>query len=184
MNDFAELHYSLRSQTLRGVVQEVNDTGPVQTVTVQVHYGQTRSRVLVHQPFGFSSSPPLDGAVTHVVQNGADPSDLFALPPANPSAARMSGLQEGESILYDAAGQKLYLQDGKIVRIDALEEMRVSVGGQPVLDVDANGVTITGALTVSKGITAGEDVTAEGISLTGHTHSGVETGSGDTGKPQ
>ncbi|WP_082779977.1 phage baseplate assembly protein domain-containing protein [Gluconobacter albidus] len=179
-----ELHYAQRSQTLRGVVQELNDTGPDQTVSLQMHFGQARSRVPVHQPFGFSSHAPLDGAVTHVIQNGADPSDLFALPVANPSAARMSGLQSGESILYDAAGQKVYLQNGKIVRIDALEEMRVSIGGQPVLDVTPEGVVITGSLSVSKGITAGDDVKAGGISLQNHTHSNVKQGTDSTGKPQ
>ena len=179
-----DLHYSLRAQMLRGVVQDTDDSGPNQTVTVQLHYGQQRSKVPVHQAFGFSGHAPLDGAVTHVVQNGADPSDLFALPPANPSAARMGGIQEGESLLYDAAGQKVYLQDGRIVRIDALEEMRVSIAGQPVLDVTKDGVTITGSLKVSKGIEAGDDVTADGISLTGHTHSGVKQGTDNTGKPQ
>lgn len=179
-----ELHYGLRGQTLRGVVQDLNDGGPSQTVTVQMHYGQQRSAVPVHQPFGFSGHAPLDGAITHVIQNGADPSDLFALPPANPSAARMSGLQEGESVLYDAAGQKVYLQDGKIVRIDALEEMRVSIGGQPVLDVASEGVTITGWLKVSETVEAGKDVTAAGISLKSHVHSGVKQGTDETGEPQ
>ena len=184
MSDLTDLHYSQRSQMLRGVVQDMDDSGPSQTVTVQMHYGQQRSKVPVHQPFGFSSSAPLDGAVTHVVQNGADPSDLFALPPANPAACRMGGLKEGESILYDAAGQKIYLQDGKIVRIDALEEMRVSIAGQPVLDVTKDGVTITGKLMVSETIEAQGDVTGAGISLSKHTHSGVKAGTDSTGKPQ
>ncbi|MBF0858792.1 phage baseplate assembly protein [Gluconobacter sp. LMG 31484] len=179
-----ELHYAQRSQTLRGVVQDVNDTGPDQTVSVQMHYGQERSSVPVHQPFGFSSHAPVDGAVTHVVQNGGDPSDLFALPPANPSAARMSGIQEGETILYDATGQKVYLQGGKIVRIDALEEMRVSIGGQTVLDVTPEGVTITGGLIVSKGIKAGDDVVAGSISLQNHLTTQVMSGNGTSGKPK
>lgn len=179
-----ELHYSQRSQTLRGIVQEVNDVGPDQTVSVQLHYGQQRSSVPVHQPFGFSSHAPVDGAVTHVVQNGADPADMFALPPANPSAARMSGLKAGESILYDAAGQKIYLENGTIVRVDALEEMRVSIGGQTVLDVTSEGVKVTGYLIVSKGIKAGDDIVAGSISLQTHTHSGVKQGTDETGEPK
>jgi len=184
MSDLMDLHYSLRGQTLRGVVQDMDDSGPSQTVTVQLHYGQSRSKVPVHHPFGFSSSAPLDGAVTHVLQNGADPSDLFALPPANPAACRMGGLKEGESILYDAAGQKVYLQDGRIVRIDALEEMRVSIAGQPVLDVTKDGVTITGKLVVSETIVAQKDITGAGISLSKHTHPDVKVGTDNTGAPQ
>ena len=36
-----------------------------------------------------------------------------------------------------------------------------------------------GSISTPKG-----DVTARGVSLSGHTHSGVETGGGSTGKPQ
>jgi len=179
-----ELHYSLRSQTLRGVVQALDDSGPAQTVTVQMHFGQLRSEVPVHHPFGFSSVAPLDGAITHVVQNGADPSDLIALPPANPSAARMGGLETGEAVLYDACGQKVYLRNGKIVQIDALSEMVVSIGGKTVLDLTKDGAAITGSLSVSEGIKAGGDVVAGSVSLQGHVHSGVQTGSGETGKPE
>lgn len=179
-----ELHYSMRSQTLRGVVQALDDSGPSQTITVQLHFGQVRSKVPVHQAFGFSSVAPLDGAITHVVQNGADPSDVVALPVANPAAARMGGLETGEAVLYDAAGQKVYLRNGKIVQIDALSEMVVSVGGKTVLDLNQNGAAITGSLTVSEGIKAGGDVVAGSVSLQSHVHSGVETGSGETGEPQ
>ena len=39
-------------------------------------------------------------------------------------------------------------------------------------------VEITGSVSVS------DDVTAGGVSLTSHTHGGVQTGSGSTGGPQ
>lgn len=134
--------------------------------------------------FGFSSHVPLDGAVVQLFQNGADAADLVAMPAANPASCRMGGIKSGESVQYDAAGQKVYLQDGKIVAIDALQEMRVSVGGKAVLDVSANGVAITGKLTVSDTIVAQGDVTGKGISLATHTHSGVKAGSDSSGKPQ
>lgn len=179
-----ELHNLLRSQHTRGVVLEVDDSGPEQTVTVQMHYGQVRSGVPVWHMFGFSSHVPLDGAVVQLFQNGADPSDLVAMPAANFAAFRMGGIQSGETVLYDAAGQKVYLQNGRVVAIDALEEMRVSVAGQTIFDVTAQGVDITGDVTVSGEIIAKGDVTGKGISLTNHTHSGVKAGTDSSGKPQ
>ncbi|GBR09520.1 phage baseplate assembly protein domain-containing protein [Gluconobacter frateurii] len=179
-----ELHHALRGQHVRAVVEDLDDTGPEQLLTLQAHYGQVRSQVPVWQPFGFASSVPLDGAITHLIQVGSDPSDVIALPPANPAAARMGGLTAGESCQYDSVGQKIYLQDGKIVRVDAHQELLVSIGGQTVLDVTPDGVAITGKLTVTETIVAQGDVKGAGISLSTHTHSGVQTGSGTTGKPQ
>lgn len=179
-----ELHNLLRSQHTRGVVLTVDDSGPQQTVTVQMQYGQIRSDVPVWHMFGFSSHVPLDGAVVQLFQNGADPSDLVAVPPANPAGCRMGGIKSGESVQYDSAGQKVYLKDGKIVAIDALQEMRVAVGGKTILDVTADGVAITGKLVVSDTIVADGDVTGKGISLAGHTHSGVKAGTDSSGKPQ
>ena len=55
---------------------------------------------------------------------------------------------------------------------------------------DTPSATLTGDLQVSgsincgKSITAAEEVTANGINLTAHTHSGVESGGSSTGQPQ
>lgn len=45
-------------------------------------------------------------------------------------------------------------------------------------------VSITGTLTTSSTITATGEVTGNGIKLSSHTHSGVESGSSSTGGPQ
>jgi len=45
-------------------------------------------------------------------------------------------------------------------------------------------VSITGAVTTTSTITAEGEVTGNGIKLSTHTHSGVETGSGSTGEPE
>ena len=52
-------------------------------------------------------------------------------------------------------------------------------------DVTIEGnVTITGDLGVIGNVAATEDVTASGISLKNHTHSGVQSGAASTGGPQ
>ncbi|MDN7351756.1 phage baseplate assembly protein V [Acetobacter senegalensis] len=184
-----DLYMSLRGLFTRAVVQDLDDSGGNQTVTLTSHYGRTRSKVPVHQPFGFSSHVPHDGAVTAVVAAGGDHSDPIALPPSNPSAARMGNLAEGEAVLYDAVGQKLYLKDGRIVQVDAVEQLDVRIAGKSVLTVDKDGVAVVGTLTVSKDIVARGDVTADGtvtgkedvvgngISLHDHTHTSAAAGS-------
>ena len=173
-----DLYHTIRGQVLRGVVKLLDDSGPEQHVSVVAHAGQQRTSVPVHYPYGFSSHVPLDGAVTHVLQNGGDPSDLFALPPSNPAAARMGGLKEGETVLYDVANQRVHLRDGKIVEIDAAQEMVVKIAGRPVLTVTDDGVQVNGK------ITATGDVTGAGISLKNHVHGGVQSGGSQTGNPQ
>ncbi|OUJ14209.1 phage baseplate assembly protein [Acetobacter sp. DsW_063] len=190
--DYHALHalsMATRTHTVRAVVQGVNDSGAEQTVDVQGFYGSQRSAVPVAFPFGFGARVPTDGAVTHVVALGGDQADLLALPPSNPSVARVGGLSEGEAVLYDAVGQKVYLKGGTIVRIDVRTSLDVRVGGEVVLQVTATGAAITGDLTVSGDVeiggkaTVSGDVTAGDVSLEGHKHSGVQSGSGTSGAP-
>lgn len=173
-----DLYHTIRGQVLRGVVKLLDDSGPEQHVSVVAHAGQQRTSVPVHYPYGFSAHVPLDGAVTHILQNGGDPSDLFALPPSNPGAARMGGLNEGEAVLYDAAGQRVHLRNGQIVEVDAAGSMIVKIAGSPILTVTPAGVQVNGK------ITATEDVVGGGVSLKSHTHGGVQAGGAQTGKPQ
>lgn len=174
----------LRSLSRRAVVHAINDNGAGQTVTVETHAGYPRSEVPVHQQFGLSSRAPLNGAVTHVVALGGDEADLLALPPANPSLAHMGNLASGETVLYDAVGQAVYLQDGKFVRVQAATEMMVEIGGQVVLDLTAELATLNVPLQVNGGIKTTEDIVAGTVSVQEHMHSGVQKGSDTTGTPK
>lgn len=178
------LHMALRALFARGVVSLIDDSGGDQVVTLDTHYGVTRSGVPVHHPFGLAAHAPHDGAVTHVVANGSDPADLVALPPANPSVARMGNLAEGETCLYDAMGQKIYLQGGKIVRIDCASELQVRIGSTTVLDVTKDRIYTSLDIQTDGKITAKGDVTSGSISLQSHIHKGVQPGSGTSGPPQ
>lgn len=192
MRHVRDLFMQVRGLFSRAVVNDLDDTGSNQTVTLTSHFGRTRSKVPVHYPFGFSSHVPHDGAVTAVVAAGGDHADPIALPPSNPSAARMGNLAEGETVLYDAVGQKLYLKDGKIVQIDAAEQLDVRIAGTSILTVDKDGASLTGTLKVSKDIITQGDVTASGTvtgqkdvvgagkSLKGHTHTSGKEGSPTT----
>lgn len=152
----------LRSLTRRAVVHAIDDSGSTQTVTAEAHAGYPRSCVPVHQQFGLASHAPVDGAVTHVVAVGGDEADLVAFPPANPSVAHMGGLAEGETILYDAVGQAVYLESGKLVRVQAHTEMMVEIGGKTVLDLTATLATLNVDLKVNGRIDATGDVVGNG----------------------
>jgi len=178
------LHMALRTIFSRGVVSSIDDTGGDQVVTLDTHFGTTRSAVPVHHPFGFAAHAPHDGAITHVVANGSDPADLVALPPANPSVARMGNLAEGESCLYDAMGQKIYLVGGTIVRIDCASELQVRIGGTTVLDVNKDRIYTPLDIQTDGKITAKGDVIAGNVSLMNHIHKGVQPGLGTSGPPQ
>lgn len=176
--NFLDIYHTIRGQVLRAVVKRLDDTGPEQQVDLVAHAGQERRNIPVHYPFGFSAHVPIDGAVTHVVQNGGDPSDLFALPPSNPAAARFGHLNEGESVLYDSAGQRIHLRDGRIVEIDCSQSLVVKIAGNPVFTVNQDGVQVNGT------ITATQDVLGGGVSLKNHVHGGVQSGGSSTQKPQ
>jgi phage baseplate assembly protein V len=180
-HDYDHVVQQLRGLTGRAVVQAIDDTGADQMLTLAAHAGRTRSQVPVHQQFGLSSRAPLNGAVAPVIALGGDPSDLIALPPSNPSLSRAGGLAEGETVLYDSVGQAVYLQNGRIVRVQAATEMRVEIAGEVVLDVTATLVTVNAALQVNGKITATGDVVGNGISLDQHVH---PAGTPNTGTPQ
>lgn len=175
-----QLHQLLRTQILRGVVLAVDDTGAAQTVTVRTHYGVVRAQVEVAQTYGLSAHVPLDGAIAHVFANAGDPADLVAIVAYNPNVARMGNLAEGETCLYDRVGQKIYLHDGKIVRVDAAREMQVRIAGRQVLTVTADGAQLEGTLRVTKDVVVGKNK----LSFVGHGHGWVKRGSDKTGGPQ
>lgn len=185
-----DLYHTIRSQILRGVVKALDDSGPEQTLALKTHAGQERTAIPVHYPFGFGAHTPLDGAVTHVLQNGSDPSDLVALPPSNPGTARMGGLQEGETVLYDSAGQRVLLTAGQSIDIDATHALVVKIAGTPIMMVTEAGVqingtlTVTGETTIQSDVHATGDITAGSVSLQQHLHDGVQPGNNKTGKAQ
>ncbi|QHI96066.1 hypothetical protein GT348_07290 [Aristophania vespae] len=178
MKQLFDIYHSIRSLISHAVVRAIYDDGAEQQLDLNIHAGQTRTRVPVHFPFGFSSHAPLDGAVTHVISTGGDPSDLMALPPSNPAAARLGDLAEGESVLYDSAGQRLIFRDGAVAEIDVVGQLIVQVKGSPILTLDETGISIKG------NIHATGDVTTDKTSLNNHIHGGVQAGGAKTTPPQ
>lgn len=145
MVDFATA-MAMRGQAVRAEIRGVSDTGETQAVEAETHEGILRSGVEVLMPFGLASVPPA-GAITVLLALGGDQGDMVALPLSCPSA-RFGGLSAGETVLHDAAGNRLHFRNGGLVEIHAAASMAVNVGGTQLLVEDGT-VTITGDLVVT-----------------------------------
>ncbi|WP_445620662.1 phage baseplate assembly protein V [Kushneria sp. Sum13] len=76
------------------------------------------------------------------------------------------------------------MPDGAVIEYDhAASHLRADLPGSAAITAPA-GVTITGPLHVTEGITTPADVVASGISLVNHKTTGVKSGSDTSGPPQ
>ena len=129
--------------------------------------------------------------------------------PANPGSARMYSKGDGFYVggflngtpkrylmiddegltLDDGAGGRLELKGGKltIVAPAGIESTSpTEVHNTPALVMGGDGATATmnANMQINGSVTSTGDQVAGGISQTGHTHTGVQPGSGSTGTPQ
>lgn len=143
---------ALRGLIVRAEVRGVADAGETQAIVAETHEGIVRSGVEVLSPFGLASVPPA-GGITLLLAVGGDQGDMVALPLACPSA-RFGGLAAGETVLHDAAGNRLHFRNGGLVELHAAASISVKAGGTEMV-VAEDGVTITGDLTVTGQISDG-----------------------------
>jgi phage baseplate assembly protein V len=178
----APLHKRITNMIARGVVSAVNSAAKMQILQVRLLAGESKDRVEHFEPFGFTSKP-LAGAEHLTVFVDGDRSHGITLVVAD-RRYRLQNLADGEAALHDAFGNKVHLKaDGTL---DVIASTKVQITS-PL-------VTISGNLQVAGTITAGGNITAPvvvgttnvtfgGKSGIGHTHSGVATGSSNTGVP-
>jgi phage baseplate assembly protein V len=169
----------------RGRINVSNDTGPVQFVQATLGPLEVRDATPRVAEFGFSSRPP-PGTDVVLVFVGGDRSNGIVIATGH-QASRPTGLEEGETIVYDLFGKYIkFTKAGGIV---------VEANGSAVTINDATTVTInastkvqmnTPLLQVSGNIVAGGDVSdskrsmaADRVIYNGHTN-----GSGTSTPPQ
>ena len=102
-------------------------------------------------------------------------------PPKTGDHLHYIAFDDGAIIEYDAESKIMTLKSGGggIVLDDIVTVTKNLIVNNGIASGAGGGnVEITGSVTVSN------DVTASGVSLTSHTHGGVQTGSGNTGGPQ
>lgn len=117
----------------RGRVSQVNDTGTVQTMQVQMSDLETSDNRIRMAEFGFTSNPPAGSDA--LVMSVAGDRGASAVIATNHQPSRPKGLQPGETMLFS--------QDGKYVYLTASGGISIFANGQPVNVSGATTVTIT-----------------------------------------
>lgn len=160
-----------RGMIRRATLKNIKDDGQTQTASVEVADGVWRDDVEILQPYGFASRVPEDGALAIVLAVGSDEGDLVVLPVANPSK-RLGKLDEGDVGLYGQHNDKIVINDGGTIEMQAGESLSVKIGGVTFV-VTADGVEITGGHVKHNGKNIGST----------HLHGGVVAGGDDTDVP-
>lgn len=194
----AESNRRLENLIRLGKIKTVNPSQPIPTVTVdlvdmvtdEIRFITTRSgkdktwdppsigeEVIVFSPCGELGL----GIAIGGFYNDANPA-----PSADPNL-KLRMFEDGCVISYDIATHHLaaILPGGGKATLTA--DGGVTVNGDTTINgnLQVNGSqTVTGTSLAKGSLTCEGDVTASGISLKTHTHSGVQTGGGNTGGPQ
>jgi len=143
------------------ITANTNETMATPTTQVALPGGNMRSDLPLLQDYGFASRPVPGSDATVIFQSGDRSRGVIVA--TGDQRNRPTDLQPGEVCLYHPQTKsRIWLKaDGSI-------EL-----------APANGkITMTGTLTVT------EDVVANGISVVNHVHTGVQTGSGQSGPPK
>lgn len=146
---------------VRATVLAVDDTGQVQTVQVQTADGALHDAVEVAQPFGFASSPPGDGAITHVLELAGDPANLVVLMPGCP-AVRFGLLGQGEAVMYGADGSRVAIRAGGTVQVLAAAMVEVNAAEVTVTASGAITISAAGGVTIDANVQVNGSVVATG----------------------
>lgn len=162
----------VRGMISRAVVSLVNDSFKMQALQITLLAGQVPDDAEHFQHYGFTSVPhagaegialAIGGSTGHTVVINVDDRRY-----------RLKGLPYGEVALYDDLGHKVHLTRDGIV---------IGGGGHPVVITDTPLLQVNASVVVTGSITATGDVTGSGISLSTHTHGGVQAGGSSTSGP-
>ncbi len=149
-------------QAFRGKVKNVSSDDGVQRLQIEGLAGETVQDLEHAEQFGFTANPPVDSDCV-VVPLGGQTSHGIIVTTTN-GAYRVTGLQPGETAVYNQDGAKIVLKAGKIIDIDCT-----------ILNINAtDGVNIT-----TPEVKASAIVTAEG-QINGNGGMAIQGGSGTT----
>lgn len=170
--------------------------------------GEQVQAVEILQQFGFSSGVPADSQLIVLPLAGRSSASVVI---ATEHGAYRLKVGPGEARMYSQDGAYVHIKAGRVIEMDCdnlhinvKEQATITAGQGVTLDTplttvtgnltatgeNGNSVSMTANVSVNGDIaqqgsmTSTGDHVAGGISLTSHTHTGVEPGSGSTGEPQ
>lgn len=154
----------------RGIINLVDDSGPIQTTQLQIHGGSgqpgpsmIRDGVSTLHTFGVSSVPPI-GSEAAMLSMAGDPSNTVVVATGH-RESRPRNMKPGQSQFYDQSGSSfLFTNDhnAKIVATGTIAinggtltvigtgSITLAVGGNNVI-IDSAGIHVHGTLTVDGG---------------------------------
>ncbi|KAB8122203.1 hypothetical protein D3W54_15960 (plasmid) [Komagataeibacter medellinensis] len=164
------------------VSNNINTKDTIHTCQVTQMAGyEVHNNVPVYGTWGIASTAPVGSQAITLSGYGAANNKIVIA--THDVKTHPKNMGEGETQLYDANGQSLYLSiDGVVV--SSKDVFEIKQGNNTIFTIDKNGVSINANVKVTGAITATGDIKAGNISLDSHTHSGVEAGSANTGAPQ
>lgn len=110
-------------------------------------------------------------------------SDAFAIPGPRSQAQHINNIStEAAQLRIDDGSAFIELAADGNVRL--VTTGKISASADAGVDIAAPTISISGDVTIAGSLSVSGDAIAQGISVSGHTHSGVQGGSGSTGKPQ
>lgn len=179
-------------QAFRGVLNCINSTDSIQIAQVSGLSDEVLQEVENIQHFGFTSNPP-PGTEAVILPLGGDSSHGIVIATEN-GAYRIKSLAPGEVAIYNQSGASITLKNGKVIAIDCDQLNINATAGVDITTPNINcseqltaagqingnggmaiqggsGASFSGSISQTNGSynTTG-DVTASGVSLTGHDH--------------
>lgn len=123
----------------RGRVNTVNDSGPVQTVQVQLGATEIADNIPRLAEYGFTSNPPAQTDCLVVFLRGERSSGVIV--GTNNQTARKKAIAVGEVAIYDNQGQFIHITRAGIVINGAGKP--VTITGAPNISLDSSGNLVT-----------------------------------------
>lgn len=158
----------------KAVLRALSDTGPRQSMQIEVTKGELIDDVERMQQYGMSSVPPISGTDCLVAFLGGDREQGIIIAAEN-RKLRVKGLKSGEVAIYDDLGNVVLLGrdqlsvTGKTKVVVTAPEVDLAAGASAI-KMTAAGVAITSTVLTHNGINIGAT----------HTHGGVQNGNGNT----
>lgn len=110
---------------------------------------------------------------------GSGYNDATPIPTSAKEGVEITIFNDGTVISYDENSSKLYINCKNEIEIIA-QNIKITCPKTEVI----GDINVTGIIDVKGSVKASEEISAKGIKLSEHTHSGVKEGGDSTGGPQ
>ena len=158
----------------RGVLTAKNAAKRLRTIQCELFGGDVRDAVEDFEPYGYTAEP-LPGAEVLVASLGGDREHSICV--CHPDRRyRPTGLKDGEVMLYDWKGRKVYLSEDGIV-VDGKDDPITVQTTKGVTVTAGDAVAITGKTTSVTGVN-GVTIDAPSVQMTGNLN--MSSGSAPT----